>query len=226
MKNAVKKRLEELAESEFKQFSVKLIPGVTNVLGVRIPRLREIAREIARQDWRAYLKEAEDSTFEEIMIQGMVIGYAKMELSERFDYLEWFIPKIDNWSVCDSCCMTYKFMKKDQEQVWEFLQKQLSSTKEYHIRFAVVAMLDHFVNDDYIDRILACCEQIRHEGYYVKMAVAWAVATCFAKFPNQTLRFLEGDDMDVFTHNKAIQKACESYRVSDEMKGAARLLKR
>lgn len=226
MKNKVKARLAELAEADYKAFNEKLTPGATNVLGVRIPRLREIAKEAARQDWRTYLAEADDTTFEEIMIQGMVIGYAKMELTERFACLNRFIPKIDNWSVCDSCCMTYKFMKKDQEQVWEFLMPHLNSGQEFPIRFTVVAMLDHFINDDYIGRILDCFNQICHEGYYVKMAVAWAVATCFAKYPEQTLEFLKENDMDAFTQNKAIQKSCESYRVSDEMKAAARLLKR
>ena len=109
-------------------------------------------------------------------------------------------------------------MKKNQEEWFSFLEPYLNSSQEYEIRFAVVCLLDFFVQEAFIDRILNCFSDIHHEGYYVKMAVAWAVSVCYVKFPEKTEDFLLKNTLDDFTHNKAIQKIRESYRVSKEEK--------
>lgn len=222
----IKDRLYQLADTEYKSFNDKLIPGVTDTLGVRVPTLRTLAKEISKGDWRSFTTDDAKACYEERMLHGMVIGYAKMDLKERFAQLDRFVPLIDNWAVCDSCCITYQFMKNEQEKSFAYLQKYLRSDAEYEVRFALVSLLDHFINDAYAGRVLDICNLISHEGYYVKMAAAWAVSVCVVKYPEQTYTFLENDRMDTFTHNKAIQKSCESYRVSPEFKAALRKLKR
>ena len=222
----VRKRLKELCDKDYKAFNDRLIPGVSHTLGVRIPALRKLAQEIAGEDWRRWLQEGSEEYYEERMLKGMVIGYAKMELSERFQWLDFFVPKIDNWSVCDSCCSTYKFMKKEQEETLAWLEKYRLSSEEFEVRFALVALLDHFVNDTYVDVVLDTCNTVRHNGYYAKMAAAWAVSACFVKYPQKTYEFLKYSTMDDFTHNKAISKTCESFRVTKEMKEAIRKLRR
>ena len=117
-------------------------------------------------------------------------------------------------------------MKKNQEEWFSFLEPYLNSSQEYEIRFAVVCLLDFFVQEAFIDRILNCFSDIHHEGYYVKMAVAWAVSVCYVKFPEKTEEFLLKNTLDDFTHNKAIQKIRESYRVSREEKEELNRLKR
>jgi len=222
----IKRELQELAEPEYRDFHAHLLPGIQNIMGVRVPAMRKLANKVARQDWRAYLKEASDDTYEEIMVQGMVIGYAKMELAERIGYLDVFVPKINNWAVCDCCTSTYKFMAKDQELWFEYLLGQIEAGTEFRVRFGVVALMDYFVSEEWIDRVLAVYDKIRHEGYYVKMAVAWGISVCYVKFPEKTRAMLEDNQLDDFTQNKAIQKIRESYRVSPEEKEELKRLRR
>lgn len=227
----IKERLLSLAEDDYKEFNQKLLPGVEHVLGVRLPAMRKLAKEAAKGEFRSYLNEARkavgpDSLHEEIMMQGLVIGYAKMEREERAAYLDEFVPKIKNWAVCDSCVTAYKFMEKEPEYWFDYLRKFRDSTEEFELRFMIVAMMSHFVDDAHIDEILRYCNEIRHDGYYTKMGTAWTVQVCYVKFPEKTRRFLETDKMDDFTHNKAIQKIRESYRVSREEKEELNLLKR
>ena len=156
----------------------------------------------------------------------MIIGYLKCDMEERMRFLDEFVPQINNWAVCDSSCMTYKFMKKDQELWYRYLEKFFDSNQEYEIRFGIVSLLDHFVTEEFIERVLDKLAGICHEGYYVKMAAAWAVSICYVKFPKQTWELLEGDELDDFTHQKSIQKIRESYRVSKEEKEKVLGLKR
>ncbi len=214
----VKKQLYELADTEYREFNKKLMPGTENVLGVRLPVLRKIAKELAKGDYRLYLSEADETTHEETMLQGLVIGYAKMDMEERMEYLKNFIPKITNWAVCDSCCMGYHFMEKDREAWFSFLKDYWGSGKEFEIRFAVVALFSHFADQEYVQRIFQIFNSVQNEGYYVRMAVAWAISVFYVKFKEETEEFLENNHLDTFTQNKAVQKIRESYRVSKEEK--------
>lgn len=205
-------------DETYKQFHSSLVPGLTEMMGVRIPVLRELAKKAAKEDYYGFSEDFQSSVYEEVMIRGMMIGYAKFSIEEQQRELRKFVPLINNWAVCDSCCTTYKFMKKNQEEWFSFLEPYLNSSQEYEIRFAVVCLLDFFIQEAFIDRIFSCFSNIHHEGYYVKMAVAWAVSVCYVKFPEKTEEFLLKNTLDAFTHNKAIQKIRESYRVSREDK--------
>lgn len=231
----IRKQLEALADEDYRKFNEKIVPDTKNMLGVRLPKIREIAKARAKKNPVIFLEEIEAALrqekesvyYEEIMVYGLVIGYAKLSDEERMIWLDRFRKYIDNWAVCDSCCMTYKWMKGNQEFWWNYLVSCIEEGSEYSIRLAVVCMLDHYVNDDYVDRILDWCDRIcsADRPYYVKMAVAWAVSVCYVKYPEKAHAFLEKDKMDVFTHNKSIQKICESYRVTKEQKIEVKKLK-
>ncbi len=214
------------ADPQYQAFSLKLIPDAGPVLGVRMPMIRKIAREIAGNDFRKWLSEYECHWHEEILLQGLIIGYASMEADERLDYIREFIPKIHNWAVCDSFCNQLKFTQKHKEQVWIFLQPYFSSEKEFAVRFAVVMSLCFFIDEQYITQVLIRLNQSNHDGYYAKMAVAWAISVCYVTFPELTRSFLTQDHLDDFTHNKALQKITESYRISAEEKNLIRTFKR
>lgn len=214
----IREVLETLADDKYKDFHAKLVPGSNAIIGVRIPKLRALAKEIAKQNWQEYLEKAQDSTNEELMLQGMVIGYVKVDLSERFKLLDTFVPKINNWAVCDSCCATYKFMKKNQNYSWDYISKYINSDSEYQIRFALVCMLDHFINDEYVEKVIESVNSIKNKKYYVNMAQAWCISVCYVKYPEITESFLKNNNLDDFTHNKSIQKICESLRVTEEQK--------
>ena len=150
----VKERIIAMAEGNYQVFSSSLIPGCHNMLGCRIPALRDLAKEICKTDFRKYLENATDDYFEETMLQGFVIGYAKMDMEERLLYAEKFIPKIKDWSVNDGFCSTFKSASKDREKVWEFLQPYAESNKEFEIRVAAVMYMNYFLTEQYIDRVL------------------------------------------------------------------------
>lgn len=222
----VREELEKNTDLDYREFHKSLVPGIGNFLGVRVPQLRRISKKAAREDYWSFAKEADTEMYEELLIRGMMIGYARLSKEEQRRELEAFVPYINNWAICDGCCATYKFMKKDQEEWFDFLKAYADSVHEYEIRFALVSMLDFFINDEYIDRILEILGKVYHEGYYVKMVTAWAVSACYVKFPEKTEVFLRKNLLDDFTHNKAIQKIRESYRVSKEDKERLKKLRR
>lgn len=227
MHDIIRKQIFDLIDTDYQKFLSALIPTNDNILGVRMPALRKLAKGIAKDDWRTYLQTANDEYFEEVMLQGLVIGCVKMDVEEHLMYVAKFVPKIDNWSVCDSFCSGLKMTKQNKERVWSFLQPYVISEKEYELRFGIVMLLVYYSEPDYIDRVLGLLDQVQHEGYYVKMAVAWALSICFVKLPDPTMDYLAGrNSLDLFTYNKALQKITESTRVDQEMKKVIRSMKR
>ncbi|MEK0316559.1 DNA alkylation repair protein [Cohnella sp. 56] len=222
----VREQLEALAEPGYRKFASSLIPNIDNLMGVRLPALRRIALAAARGDWRGWLAGAEAASFEETMLQAMVIGYADMDVEERLRLVAAYVPKIDNWSVCDRFCLGLKFAAAHQERVWTFLQPYLKSRLEYEVRFGVVMLLEHFLDESHVSAVLRLLDGICHDGYYAKMAVAWAVSICYVKFPAVTEAYLTDSALDDFTFNKSLQKIGESYRVDAAAKQRVRAMRR
>ena len=233
-KEATRKRLRKLSDEKYREFHSGLVPGKDNILGVRIPKLRAFAKEICREDWRLWLSlnketlEALEVLYEEILLRGLVIaGGRDASFEELLKNICEFVPYIDNWAVCDTFCASLKQTKTHKKEMWEFLQPYLESDREYFIRFGVVMLLDYYVDEEYLEKLYAVFDSIHHEGYYVKMAVAWALSVCYVKFPEETMRYLKNNKaLDDFTYNKAIQKTCESYRVKPEEKEKLKKMKR
>ncbi len=226
MEKSIREQLITLSDEDYRKFSAALIPNINNVLGVRLPELRKMARLLAKGEWRNYLKNADKEYFEEIMLQGMVIGYVKTDIEEVLHYVVDFVPKIDNWSVCDSFCIGLKFTRLNKERVWNFIQSYLFSNQEYYIRYGVVMLLVYYSDEAYIQLVLERLDNVKHEGYYVKMAVAWAISICYVKLPDPTMAYLQNNSLDNFTFNKALQKITESLRVDIESKKLIRGMKR
>lgn len=243
----IEKDLLELKDEKYKQFQIKLCPGVNNIIGVRLPELRKYAKNISKV---VNYAEIPTKYYEEIMLKGILIG---LEKELKYEQIENFIPIINNWAVCDTFCSGLKKVKNDKEKMWKFLQKYLNSKKEYEIRFAVVMILEYYIDSKYIDKVLNILSKIKHQGYYAQMAVAWAYSVCFIKFFDKTKSFfkeklieeskdnkiksnLNNDDfinrpkeltvkINTFTYNKSIQKAIESYRLTKEQKDELRKMK-
>lgn len=215
----IRKQLEKESENKFREFSSCLIPNVSNILGVRLPVLRKIAKEIYRkEDYKKFLEKSDFLYMEEIMLQGMVIGLINEQTEKIIEYIECFIPRIDNWAVCDSFCSGLKFTNKNKKRVWSFLNKYFNSANEYEIRFAYVMSLLYYIDDEYIDEVLNIIDKFKNDGYYARMAVAWAVSICFIKQREKTYEYLKKSRLDSWTFNKSIQKICESNRVDKETK--------
>lgn len=227
MKQKIKEKLFELADSKYKEFHSKLCPGTNNIIGVRIPILRKYAKEIANQcEIKEILKQIDNKYYEEIMLQGMLIGIEKEEFKKVKKHIEEFIPKIDNWAVCDVFCAGLKITKNNKEEMWDFIQKYLKTDKEFEIRFAIVMILDFYIEEEYLQKNFKIFDNINSQDYYVQMAVAWAISICLIKFYDETIKYLSNANLDTFTYNKALQKAIESYRITDENKEKLRQMKK
>lgn len=223
----IRNKIEELADEKYKKFHTSLCPNTIEIVGVRVPLLRNLAKEIVKEgNVEEYLEKALDNSYEEILLQGMALGAWKTSIENFAKYLEKFIPKINSWAVCDVSVAGFKITKKNMEYMWNFIQKYLKSKNEFELRFAIVMLLDFYMTDEYIDRVLQILNNIKHEGYYVKMAVAWTLQVAFVKFPEKTMKFLENDSIDDWTYNKALQKIIESYRVDDNTKEKIRNMKK
>lgn len=251
MQREIRDKLMSMAEKDYKQFSSSLIPGVTNMLGIRLPELRKMAKQIAKADWKTTIEE-EDYYFEERMLRGMVLSYASKDMDEMLPYITAFVPLVDNWSICDSVFMGMNIFQKDRERTWEYIQCYLKSSKEFEIRVAIIIMMQHLLKCDaegkkmsrlrvvslndlsnesektglYLDRVLTAADNVDTTQYYASMADSWLIAEAFCCFPYHTYLFLKENHLDDVTHNKAIQKIVESRIPTDEVKTLLRSLKK
>lgn len=221
----IRKKLYELQDLKYKEFHSSLCPNVDNIIGVRIPDLRNLAKEIAKNDYKEFLRNIKDEYYEELVLHGLVIGYAKITIEETIEYLKEFIPKIDSWAVCDTTCSNLKITKKHQKEMWNFLDNYIKSDKEFEIRFAVVMYLNYYLTEEYIDKVLERIDKITSKDYYAQMAIAWMLSFAYIKQKDKTLEYIKNNNLDKFTQNKAIQKICESYRVTKEEKEDLKMYK-
>ena len=228
MKQKIKEELIKLSDEKYKEFHSNLCPGTDNIIGIRVPVLRNYAKELFKKNnWKDIIEEIDNQYYEEIMLQGMLIGHVKNEdINTILKYVEKYVPKIYNWAICDTFCAGLKITKKYKKEMWEFIQKYLKSDKEFEIRFAIVMILDYYIDEQYLQKDFEIFEQIKNECYYVKMAIAWAISICLINYYDETIKYLKQCKLDNWTYNKSIQKAIESYRISDDKKEFLRKLKK
>ena len=196
----------------------KLNPTAKPALGVRIPKLREIAKRIAKEDYKWFLDNNPMDTFELESLQAFVIGYAKDDIHILLDYMRKFIPTIHDWSVNDSLCQTFKIARKYPEETFDLLMEFKDSKREYEVRVVAVMLMSQFLNDEYIDRVIETLDSLYTDTYYSRMGVAWAVATAMAKYPDKCIEYMNSSNnhLDDWTFNKSIQKMKECFRVNKE----------
>ena len=229
MVQQIREELKNLAEEDYKQFNERLLPGVKNVIGVRLPVLRKIAKKVARDHGIQYLDEAyalfgEDSYHEEFLVWGLVIAYMKAAKEERKKRLDEFVPKISNWAVCDS--LSPKVFGKHKTELLQKIRLWILSGHTYTCRFGTGMLMRWFLDEDFRPEYLKMPAAVRSEKYYVNMMTAWFFATALAKQWDAAIPYLEQNRLDVWTHNKTIQKARESYRITPEQKEYLKTLKR
>lgn len=222
----MQQRLNALAEPDFAAFQQKLIETQYPILGVRMPALRKLARELTKEEgWRSFVQAQNFSSYEEVMLAGLVIAGAKCQEEERISLLLGFLPNIDNWAICDCVASSLKNAPKKRALYLSFIDENLRSSREFSVRFSLVMLLDHFVEQDMLPRIFAATDSLCQDGYYVKMGAAWLLSVCYVKFPAETMAYLKNNTLDKFTYNKTLQKIVESNRVGQETKSRIRAMK-
>lgn len=216
----------EKSRGNIKKYSNNVIPNSKPVIGVRLPELRKMAKVIAKDNYKTFLKDCPDEYLEYQILKAYTIGYIKDDIEEVLICADEFIPTIQDWAVNDSFCQNFKQAEKYPQRVWKWLQKYAASNSEYSQRVAAVLAMSHFLKEDYIDAVLMMMNRIKYEGYYTRMGVAWCVATAYAKFPEVTMNYLHNNKLDDWTYNKSIQKMTESFRISDSDKALLKTMKR
>lgn len=224
----IKEKIISLVDEDYKEFHSSLCPGINNILGVRVPVLRKYAKELnAQYSLDMLFNVIDNHYYEEKMLKGMLIGMNKeSDIQELINYIKSFIPLIDNWAICDVFCAGLKITKKYKVEMWRFINQYLSSNKEFEVRFAVVMILDYFIEEEYLEENFKIFDSILCDQYYVKMAVAWAISICLIKYYDETIGYLKRCNLEDDVYNKAIQKARESYRISTKQKDELNKMKR
>lgn len=227
--NNLTEYLKSHADLKYKAFHSSLIPDneSNSFIGIRMPDMRKIAKEISKGNAREFLNISKAEYYEQRIISAIVTGLIKTENFEDFiSLVNNFIPKINNWAVCDGFCAGLKEVKKYKIKFFDYLTNYLESKNEWYIRFAFVIMLDYYLDNEFIDAVLARCDLVNSDKYYILMAQAWLIATAYAKQRETTHSYFLNNNLNDATFNKAIQKCIESRRVSDEDKKFLRTLKR
>ncbi len=219
------KDLKKLGDSNYQNFSLKLIPNTTNkIIGIKIPLLRKLAQDISKTDYLKFLDISKKDFIEEIFLQGLLMSYLKDK--KLFDhYFNLLLPKIDNWATCDISCGSFKLIGQHKDEYLDKLFK-LDRTKPFNVRVVLVIFLNYYQEEKYLDIIFKYISEINMEHYYVDMAIAWLLSYGYLLNKKKTLAYLKESNLSDFIYNKTFQKIIESRRVSQEEKGSLKDLKR
>lgn len=218
-------RLMELRDPSYGEFQKKLIPTVNpeTVIGVRTPELRKLAKEIAKQgEGEAFLQCLPHVYFDENQLHAFLIAEEK-DFARCIARVEAFLPYVDNWATCDQ--LSPGVMKKHREELLPYIRKWLESDHTYTVRFALGMLMQHYLDDAFEPSFLELAAGVRSEDYYIRMMAAWYFATALAKQYGAALPYIERQALEPWTHNRAIQKALESYRITPEQKEYLKTLK-
>ena len=221
----IRNELYKSQDIKYRDFQSKLIPNIDpeTVIGVRTPILRKLAKDLSKnEDIRDFLKDVPHRYFDENQLHAFLISGMK-DYDECLKELKYFLPFIDNWATCDQ--LSPKVFKKHRRELLPEIKKWIKSDETYTVRFGIGMLMEHFLDEDFDVSYPDLVASIRSEEYYVNMMSAWYFATALAKQYEDILPFIENNRLDIWTHNKTIQKAVESFRITDEQKAYLKSLK-
>ena len=221
----IRQSLFELQDIKYRDFQAKLIPGkdTETMIGVRTPELRKLAKQmLKREDIGEFLRDLPHRYFDEDQLHAFIVAGIK-EYGKCMEELMRFLPFVDNWATCDQ--MSPGVFKKRKPELLAEIREWLGSEHTYTVRYGIGMLMQHFLDEDFDPAYPELVAGVHSEEYYVNMMIAWYFATALAKQYDAVLPFIEGRRLDPWTHNKTIQKAVESYRISDEQKEYLRSLK-
>ena len=224
--DVIRKILLDNQDLKYRDFNSKLIPNIDKdkIIGVRMPVLRRMAKEIYQCDYiDDFLDELPHKYQEENILHGIILTLRYKDIDILLEKLDIFLPYIDIWAVTD--IISPKIFKKFPDKVYRKIRMWLKNKDEYVVSFGVVTLLQFYLDDNFRVEELELVKKIKHEGFYVKMAIAWFYSIALVKQYDKTIKYFEDQELDKWIHNKSIQKAIESYRISSERKEYLRSLK-
>lgn len=214
-----------IKEDKYKEFHSKLCFTKYEILGIRLPIIRKIAKQISKTNYEDFLKLTKSKYYEEVLIEGLVISTIKDE--SIFDkYFNKYITKIDNWGICDSFCNSLNIVTKNPIKYFNICKELSLSNEEFISRVGLIIILNYFIKQEYLKDIFNILDSITSDKYYINMAQAWLICELYIYYPQETEKYLKNNKLNNFTHNKSISKIRESYRISKEKKDYLNTLKR
>lgn len=225
MENIIKE-LYKMQDKKYRDIQVKTIPNIdsNSIIGVRTPELRSFAKKLIKEDnYKDFLEELPHKYFEENQLHSFIISEIK-DYDICISYINKFLPYVNNWATCDQ--LSPKVFKKNKEKLIKEIKVWIKSKETYTIRFGIGMLMSYFLDEDFNESYLETISKIKSKEYYINMMIAWYYATALAKQYDSTIKYLENNKLDIWVHNKTIQKAIESYRITDNQKEYLRSLKR
>ncbi len=218
-------KLFKLQDIKYRDFQAKLIPNIdiNMVIGVRTPDLKKYAKELIKNNnYSSFLNDLPHKYFDENQLHAFIISELK-DFDKCIEYINEFLPYVDNWATCDQ--MSPTIFKKYPDKLISNIKKWIKSKKTYTIRFGIGMLMQYYLDDNFKKEYLELISNIRSNEYYVNMMISWFFATALAKKYDDTIIYLENNKLDTWVHNKTIQKAIESYRITDGQKEYLKSLK-
>ena len=223
MISKIHQRLLSMEDKKYLKFNSKIILQKDYpMIGIRLPMIKDYAKELMKEN---RLPEFKDKYYEEIVLHGICIGRYRCDFSEKISLIDSFLPLINDWSICDSFVPTLKDIKKHLEEYYPYVKGYLKSDREFFQRFGFIVLLDYYRDEKYLKDIFGFIRKTKYNGYYSKMGAAWLLSYLFIAFYEETVRFISENKLDEFVLLKGIQKAIESYRISDENKAELKAIK-
>lgn len=217
--------LKSLKDVKYQQFQRKLTKK-DNIIGIKTPILKKIAKEISKGNYLSFIELNNHNHYEETIIHGFILGFIKNDYSLVFNLFNEFIKYIDNWAVNDQVIANMKIFRKNLDVLYNNIDIYLQDNNPWINRVGVVILLDYYVKNDYIDKILMTINDLDYKEYYTNMAIAWLICECYIKYKEKTLIFLKHNKINKWTHNKAISKIIESTRIDSNEKKLIKKLKK
>lgn len=210
--------LKKLQDEKYRDFLIKIVKTEKNIIGIRDPLLKKIAKTITKKDWKNFLPFIEHKYFEETMLHGYILGYANLKGNEYFQYLDEFFKYINNWAACDNCVSNFKFIKKDRDFFFPYIEELCFTSNLWKQRIGLIFLLKFYLSDKYIDKVIQIISNIKSNEYYVEMAQAWLISQIFIEYEEKAISIFEDNILSSSVCNKAIQKIKDSLKVSKEKK--------
>ena len=208
--------LDSIKDLKYQEFSKRVVV-YDDVIGIRVDELKKIAKEISKGDYKGFIENNKSNIYELVLIEGLVYGYLKITFNELKDYLEKYLKKLKSWGQVDSVVANLKIFNKERKNGFLYAKKLIHNKSSFIKRFGIIILLDYYLHDEYIDKVLDIVSKVKSDDYYVKMAISWLTSVSYIKYKEKTLVYLV-NIKDNFIYNKTLSKIIESRRIDSKEK--------
>ena len=216
MVSQIHSRLLEMKDDKYRQFHIKIVTDTKYpIIGIRIPNIKAYAKQLLKEN---SIPKFKNKYYEEVLLHGLYIGGFKCDFDQKIKMIDEYLPYIDSWGICDSFVASIKDIKKNKDKYYQYVLNYLKSDKEYIQRYALVVLLNYYIDDNYLKDLYKIIKKQKYNGYYSKMAGAWLLSYLFIHYFEETVDFVSNNIIDEFVLKKGIQKTKDSYRISKKQK--------